>query len=328
MSKRVPVTFTMHLLSEQTKFPEAKGELTNLMNAIMTSIKAIQAKVRRAGFINLYGHTDNTNVQGEIVKPLDIISNDIMIEMLSASYATCALISEENEKVILIDKAKHGKYIVCFDPLDGSSNIDCLASIGTIFAIYKRKTPSSQDISLEKDIYQSGRELVVSGYALYGSACMVVVALNKKVNGFMLDPAIGEFILTDTDIKIKPKGKIYSLNEGYYSRWSDGLKKYIEKKKNQEKPYSSRYIGSMVADIHRTLIYGGIFVYPAMKNQENGKLRLFYECNPIAHIITAAGGKATNGKIDILDIKPTEIHMRTPFYVGSTEDVEEILTYL
>ncbi|XP_050669928.1 fructose-1,6-bisphosphatase 1 isoform X2 [Leptidea sinapis] len=276
-----------------------------------------------------HGISGDTNVQGEEVKKLDVLSNDLFINMLKSSFTTCLLVSEENPTVMHVDTERRGKYVVCFDPLDGSSNIDCLVSVGSIFSIYKK---SSDGEPSEKDALRPGRELVAAGYALYGSATMMVLSLGhgRGVNGFMYDPSIGEFILTDPNMRVPEKGKIYSINEGYASEWSPGLKKYIEEKKNPSKgkAYGARYVGSMVADVHRTIKYGGIFMYPATKSAPKGKLRLLYECNPMAFIVTEAGGAASNGSKPILDIEPASIHERAPCYLGSKQDVQELLSFL
>lgn len=318
------MTMTRFVLEEQRKVPGATGDLTQLLTSIQSSIKAVASAVRRAGLAHLYGLAGNTNVQGEEQKTLDVISNDLFINMLKSSYTTCLLVSEENDSVVEVETEKQGKYVVCFDPLDGSSNIDCLGSIGSIFAIFRR-TSSGQPSA--KDAMQTGRNVVCAGYALYGSATMVVLGLGAGVNGFMLDPAIGEFILTDPDMKIKPRGKIYSINEGYASSWDPAVKEYVESKKFPKtgKPYGARYIGSMVADVHRTLKYGGIFMYPASKDAPNGKLRLLYECIPMAYLIEKAGGMASTGKKPILDVQPESLHGRAPIFLGSTEDVQEVL---
>lgn len=259
------------------------------------------------------------------MKKLDILSNDLVINMLKSSYSTCVLVSEEDTNAIIVEPEKRGKYIVCFDPLDGSSNIDCLVSIGTIFGIYKKKTSSEPS---EAYALQPGRDLVAAGYALYGSATMLVLAIESGVNCFMLDPAIGEFILVDRDVKIKKKGNIYSINEGYAKDFDPAITEYIQRKKfppDNSAPYGARYVGSMVADVHRTLVYGGIFIYPANKRSPSGKLRLLYECNPMAFIMEKAGGVATTGKEAILDIIPTDIHQRAPVIMGSPDDVQELL---
>lgn len=278
-------------------------------------------------FPNRHGIAGEVNVQGEQVKKLDVLANELFINMLTSSFTTCLLVSEENEKVIEVETRNRGKYIVCFDPLDGSSNIDCLVSIGSIFAIYRKTTEG--DPTLE-DALQPGRNMVAGGYALYGTATMMVLSLNNGVNGFTYDPAIGEFILTDPNMRVPEQGNIYSINEGYTHQWDKSVKEYVDAKKNPPngKPYGARYVGSMVADVHRTIKYGGIFIYPATNSAKNGKLRLLYEGNPMAYIVTQAGGLASTGKVDILDLKPEAIHQRCPVYLGSKKDVEEALSYI
>jgi fructose-1,6-bisphosphatase I len=322
------MTLSRYVLTEQRKIPGATGDLTNLLQNIMTAIKAISSAVRKAGLAQLYGIAGSTNVQGEEVKKLDVLSNDLMINMIANSFTSCAMVSEENKDVIEIETSKQGKYIVTFDPLDGSSNIDCCISIGTIFGIFRKTTDGPASL---QDILQNGRQQVASGYALYGSATMVVITTGQGVNGFTLDPALGEFILTHPNIRLKPRGKLYSLNEGYAKYWDKATTEYVESKKypkDGKAPYGARYVGSMVADVHRTLMYGGIFMYPATSEAPNGKLRLLYECNPLAFIMEQAGGMASNGKIPILDIQPQSIHQRTPVYLGSKEDVEECLSFI
>jgi len=320
------MTLTRFVLAEQRKVPEATGDLTQLLVSIQTAVKAVSTAVRKAGIVKLFGIAGSTNVQGEEVKKLDVLSNEMFINMLSSSFTTCVLVSEENDKAIIVEVEKQGKYIVCFDPLDGSSNIDCLVSIGSIFSIYKR--PGSGPVS-ETDALQPGSQVVAAGYALYGSATMMVLALGpgSGVNGFMLDPAIGEFILTDPNIKLPSKGKIYSINEGYTALWDPAIKEYVDRKKDPKfgKPYGARYVGSMVADVHRTLKYGGIFMYPATKDSPKGKLRLLYEGIPMAYLTEQAGGMASDGHIRVLDVQPTSIHQRSPIFLGSRDDVSELL---
>ncbi|XP_059220728.1 fructose-1,6-bisphosphatase 1 isoform X1 [Stomoxys calcitrans] len=322
------MTLTRFVLQEQRKFKHATGDLSQLLNCIQTSIKAIASAVRKAGIAKLHGIAGDVNVQGEEVKKLDVLSNELFINMLKSSYTTCLMVSEENENVIEVETEKQGKYIVCFDPLDGSSNIDCLVSIGSIFAIYRKKSEGAPSV---QDALQPGREIVAAGYALYGSATAIVLSLGpgSGVNGFMYDPAIGEFILTEPNMRVPEKGKIYSINEGYAADWEAGVFNYIAAKKDPSKgkPYGARYVGSMVADVHRTIKYGGIFIYPATKSAPNGKLRLLYECNPMAYLMVEAGGLASNGKISILDILPQKIHERSPIFLGSKKDVEEALSY-
>ncbi|XP_016840418.1 fructose-1,6-bisphosphatase 1 [Nasonia vitripennis] len=319
------MTLTRFVLEEQRKVPSATGDLTQLLNSIQTAVKAVSSAVRKAGIANMYGIAGTTNVQGEEVKKLDILSNELFINMLTSSFTTCLLVSEENPSAIEVKTENHGKYIVCFDPLDGSSNIDCLVSVGSIFGIYK-KLDNSKPPSVS-DALQQGKNLVAAGYALYGSATMMVLSIGQGVNGFTYDPAIGEFILTEKNMKIPSRGKIYSINEGNERTWDKAIKEYVDLKKNPSsgKPYGARYVGSMVADVHRTIKYGGIFMYPATKDNPNGKLRLLYECIPMAYIIKEAGGLASNGEINILDIVPKDIHQRSPIYLGSTEDVEDVL---
>lgn len=322
------ITLQRFVLQEQKRYPEATGDLTNLLTSLLTAVKAISSAVRKAGLAQLYGLAGDTNVQGEEVKKLDVLSNELMINMLKSSYTVCAMVSEENTEMIEVEVGKQGKYIVTFDPLDGSSNIDCLVSIGTIFGIYKRS--SDGPITLA-EIMQPGKTMVAAGYALYGSATMVVLSIRGSVNGFTLDPSIGEFVLTHPSMKCPKKGKIYSINEGYTKKWSKGITEYIQSRKfpsEGKSAYAQRYVGSMVADVHRTLIYGGIFMYPATSDAPNGKLRLLYECNPMAFVIENAGGLATTGKMSILDIQPQSIHQRAPIFLGSEEDVKELLEYL
>ncbi|XP_017885649.1 fructose-1,6-bisphosphatase 1 [Ceratina calcarata] len=317
------VTLSRFVLAEQRKIPTATGDLTQLLNCIQTAVKAVSSAVRKAGISNLYGIAGQQNVQGEEVKKLDVFSNELFVNMLTSSYSTKYLISEENEEIIEIETEKQGKYIVCFDPLDGSSNIDCLVSVGSIFGIYKKNEPNELLI---------GRNLVAAGYALYGSATMIVLSIGSGVNGFTYDPAIGEFILTERNMRVPDRGEIYSINEGNEGSWDTSIKEYIKSKKypktGSAKPYSSRYVGSMVADVHRTIKYGGIFLYPATKSHPTGKLRLLYECVPMAYIVKEAGGLASNGEIDILDVRSEKIHQRSPIFIGSKEDVQELLQFI
>ncbi|TNM89375.1 fructose-1,6-bisphosphatase 1a [Takifugu rubripes] len=316
------VTMTRFVMEEGRR-AKGTGELTTLLNALGTAVKAISCAVRKAGIAHLYGIAGSTNVTGDQVKKLDILSNDLVINMIKSSFTSCLLVSEENERAIVIEPESRGKYVVCFDPLDGSSNIDCLVSIGTIFAIYRK---TSDDEPSEKDALQPGRNLVAAGYALYGSATMMVISTGQGVNCFMLDPSIGEFILVDRDVRIKKRGKIYSLNEGYARDFEPAVTEYLQKKKfpqDGSEPYGARYIGSMVADVHRTLMYGGIFLYPGNVKSPDGKLRLLYEGNPMAYIIEQAGGMASTGYETILDIQPKSIHQRAPVALGSPEDVLE-----
>lgn len=319
------MTLTRFVLAEQRKYPEAHGDLSQLLTSIQSAVKAISAAVRRAGIAQLFGAAGNVNVQGEQVKKLDVLSNELFINLLTSSYTCCLLVSEENETVIEVDTAHSGKYIVTFDPLDGSSNIDCLVSIGSIFAIFRK--PSEGPAS-HNDALQSGRNIVAAGYALYGSATMMVIALNDQVNGFMLDPSIGEFVLTDPHMTIPARGKIYSINEGYENKWEPAVYEYVKSKKVGPKAYGARYIGSMVADVHRTIKYGGIFLYPQTEDAPTGKLRVLYECFPMAYIVEKAGGHASDGHKPILDIVPTGLHVRSPIFLGSKHDVDDVVALI
>ncbi|XP_036597619.1 fructose-1,6-bisphosphatase 1-like [Trichosurus vulpecula] len=310
---------------ERSKQAKGTDQMTQLLISLCAAVKVISCAVRKAGIVQLYGITDPANVTDEEVKKLDVFSNELIINMLRSSSATCVLVSEENTHAIIIEPEKRGKYVVCFDPLDGASNVDCLGSIGSIFGIYRRTSTGepSQD-----DALQPGRNTVASGYALYGSATVMVIAMDCGVNCFMLDPDIGEFILVNKDIQIRNRGNIYSINEGYTRDFEPAILEYLEEKKypqDNTAPYIARYVGSMVADVHRTLVYGGIFLYPANEMSPQGKLRLLYECNPLAFIIERAGGMATTGKEPVLDIVPTEIHQKVPLILGSPEDVKEFL---
>ncbi|CAN9512856.1 unnamed protein product [Ophioblennius macclurei] len=318
------VTVTRFVMEEGRR-AGGTGELTTLLNSVCTAVKAISSAVSKAGIAHLYGIAGSTNVTGDQVKKLDILSNDLIINMVKSSFTSCVLISEENERAIIVEPERRGKYIVCFDPLDGSSNIDCLVSIGTIFSIYKKLTDGEP---CEKDALQPGRNLVAAGYALYGSATMVVISTGNGVNCFMLDPALGEFILVERDVRIKKRGKIYSVNEGFTKHFDPAITEYLQRKKfpqDGSEPYNARYVGSMVADVHRTLMYGGIFLYPSHIKSPTGKLRLLYEGNPMAFIMEQAGGMATTGYQNILDIQPVSIHQKSPVAMGSTEDVLEYI---
>ena len=285
----------------------------------------VNREVNKAGLVDILGDYGNTNVQGEEVKKLDVYANEQFISALSSGGETCAVASEENEEMVPINSeiSKNAKYVVAMDPLDGSSNIDVNVSIGTIFSIYRRTTLSGP--SNLSDFMQKGTEQVAAGYVIYGSSTMMVYTTGKGVNGFTLDPSIGEFCLSHPDMKIPKQGFIYSVNEGNYAHFPEGVKKFIkfcqEEDEKTKRPYSSRYIGSLVADFHRNLLKGGIYVYPATAKSPKGKLRLLYECNPLAFIVEQAGGKASDGFNRILDIQPTSLHQRTPLFIGSPDMV-------
>jgi len=322
------ITLTSHILSEQIRLgPAATGDLTLLLNSISFSSKFIASNVRKARLINLVGLAGDTNVQGEEQKKLDVLSNDIMINSLRASGKTAVLISEELEQAIIIEDQFKGKYCVVFDPLDGSSNIDAGVNVGTIFGIYEIRPGSRGTI---EDVLRPGSEMVAAGYTMYGSSANLILSTGNGVNGYTLDPSLGEFVLTHPDIKIPPRGKIYSFNEGnslYFHPPTINYLNSIKYPPSGKSPYSARYIGSMVADVHRTLLYGGIFGYPNDKKSKNGKLRLLYEAFPIAFLTEQAGGIATTGTQRVLDIVPTSIHGRSSIYLGSKDDVLDVIKF-
>ena len=318
-------TLARHIYEEERKYPEATGELSDLLHDLSLAAKVISLEVNKAGLVDILGFTGDQNVHGEQVKKLDIFANDMMIKAMDHGGHLCVMASEEEEDIIHIPPEFYlGKYVLLFDPLDGSSNIDANVSIGTIFSIYKRVSPEGGPGTMG-DCLQPGKNQLAAGYIIYGSSTIFVYTVGNGVHGFTLDPSFGEFILSHKDIKTSKKGTIYSINEGNYLYWHPGLKKYIkwlqEEDKNSQRPYSSRYIGSMVSDIHRNLLYGGIYMYPADSRNPNGKLRLMYECNPMAFIVEQAGGRASNGKQRMLEVQPTSLHQRTPVFIGSEEDV-------
>lgn len=321
-------TFYRQIIDEERKFPEATGQLSNLLSDIALSCKVISQEVNRAGLIDILGFTGDVNVQGEEVKKLDVYANDILTYTLNTGGQVCAFSSEEEESFVPIEEKYSNnfipnKYVVHCDPLDGSSNIDANISIGTIFSIYKRKSVSGPG-TLE-DCLQKGLNQIAAGYVVYGSSTVLVYTAGEGVHCFTLDPTVGEFLLSNENIQIPKKSKIYSVNEGNFSKWSKGVQDYINYVKQVDRdtgrPYSARYVGSLVADFHRNLLYGGIFLYPADSKNKNGKLRLMYEANPLSFIVEQAGGRSTNGKTRILEIEPTELHQRTPLFIGSEEDV-------
>ncbi len=326
------MTLPRHILQKEKQHPAATGELSALLHDLSLAAKVISLEVNKAGLVDILGFTGTNNVHGEQVKKLDIYAHEMLIRAMDHGGHLCVMASEEEEKIIHIPtRHKIGKYVMLFDPLDGSSNIDANVSIGTIFSIYRRISPDGTPGTLE-DCLQPGTEQVAAGYIIYGSSTMMVYTTGEGVYGFTLDPAFGEFLLSHSNIQIPKKANIYSINEGNYKYWRSGLKKYIKfiqgAYDREEKPYSARYIGSMVADIHRNLLYGGIFIYPSDKRNPNGKLRLMYECNPMAFIIEAAGGKAIDGSKRILEIQPKELHQRVPIYIGSADAVDTIAKYL
>ncbi|MCB0730589.1 MAG: class 1 fructose-bisphosphatase [Ignavibacteriae bacterium] len=327
------MTLTRHIYEGEKKHPGATGELSALLHELSLAAKVISLEVNKAGLADIIGFTGDNNVHGEQVKKLDMFSHDMLFKAMDHGGHLCAMASEEEENIIHIpDHHKKGKYVLLFDPLDGSSNIDANVSIGTIFSIYKRITPNDGSPGTLEDCLQPGIKQVAAGYIVYGSSTIFVYTAGDGVFGFTLDPAFGEFLLSHDNIKIPEKAWIYSINEGNYKYWKPGLKKYIKYIQDADnrgrRPYSSRYIGSMVADIHRNMLYGGIFIYPADIRSPNGKLRLMYECNPMAFIIEQAGGRAIDGSKRIMEIQPSDLHQRVPIYIGSKEAVDKVEQFL
>jgi fructose-1,6-bisphosphatase I len=327
------ITLTEFIIDRQHQIPSATGEFTRLLNDIGTAAKFVNREVNKAGLADILGMEGSTNIQGEQQKKLDVFANNHFINALRAGGQCAAIASEENDEIIILDNpiSNKAKYVVAIDPLDGSSNIESNVSIGTVFSIYRRITPAGEPASV-KDLLQPGTSLLASGYVIYGSSTMLVYTTGHGVNGFTLDPSVGLFILSHPGIRYPEKGTIYSVNESNFIWFPQGVKDYInychEDDKATLRPYITRYIGSMVADIHRNLLVGGVFLYPGTKKNPNGKLRLLYECKPMAFIAEQAGGKASNGSKRILEIEPTDVHERSPLFVGPTSMVEKIEEFL
>ena len=329
-------TLTQFIIEQQASIPYATGEFSRLLYHIGVAAKIVNKKVNKAGLVDILGEAGHVNVQGEAQKKLDLMANWQFIQSLRNSRECCGIASEEDQEVITWDDdqlTRDGNYVVCMDPLDGSSNIDVNVSIGTIFGIYRRISPRGERVTMD-DFMQPGHKQVAAGYVIYGSSTMLVYTAGNGVFGFTLDPSIGEFCLSNFLIKTPAEGRIYSVNEGNFEHFPQGVKDYIRYCQGVDKPtgrpYSTRYIGSLVADFHRNLLKGGIYMYPPTAAAPNGKLRLLYECNPIAFIAEQAGGRASNGAERILDIQPESIHQRMPFYVGSAhmvQRVEELLSH-
>ena len=320
-------------IQQMRNFPNATGELSGLLRDIGLAAKRVNVEVNKAGLVDILGDAGAVNVQGEEVKKLDVYANDQFMGVLRHGISCAGIGSEELDDVVIFDDeiSNNSKYVCLFDPLDGSANIDVNVSIGTIFSVFRRVSPVGQPATLD-DFLQAGIKQVAAGYVIYGSSTILVYATRRGVNGFTLDPSIGEFTLSHPDIKCPPVGKIYSVNHGNFFQYQEAVKDYItvcqKKDKSSGGPYTQRYIGSMVSDVHRNLIKGGIFMYPAIKDRPEGKLRLMYECNPCAFILEVAGGKATDGEQRILDKVPTHIHERTPFFTGSKLMMEELESFL
>ena len=320
-------------IQQMRDFPNATGELSGLLRDIGLAAKRVNVEVNKAGLVDILGDAGEINVQGEEVKKLDVYANDQFMGVLRHGISCAGIGSEELDDIVVFDDevSNNSKYVCLFDPLDGSANIDVNVSIGTIFSVFRRVSPKGTP-AVKEDFLQQGIKQIAAGYIIYGSSTILVYATRRGVNGFTLDPSIGEFTLSHPDIKCPPSGKIYSVNHGNYYQYDEKVQQYIEacqrKNKTNGGPYTQRYIGSMVSDVHRNLLKGGIFMYPVTKDKPGGKLRLLYECNPFAFIVEVAGGLATDGKQRILDIQPTAIHERTAFFVGSKLMMEEVESYM
>ena len=327
------LTLDEFTIQQMREFTGATGELSSLLRDMGLAAKRVNVEVNKAGLVDILGDAGTVNVQGEDVKKLDIYANNQFMGVLKHGISCAGIGSEELDEIVVFDDevSNKSKYVVMFDPLDGSGNIDVNISIGTIFGVYRRVSEVGKPCTAA-DFLQPGNRQVAAGYMVYGSSTMFVYATKRGVNGFTLDQSIGEFSLSHPDIKCPPTGKIYSVNHGNFFQYEKAVQHYInvcqKKDKTTGGPYTQRYIGSMVADVHRNLLKGGIFMYPGTIDKPKGKLRLMYECNPFAYIIEMAGGKATNGKQRILDIQPTELHQRTPLFIGSGDMMEELETYL
>ncbi len=320
------------IIENQAEFQYSSGELSRLINSIRLAAKVVNHEVNKAGLVDIVGAAGETNIQGEDQQKLDVMANDTFIRTLTNRNILCGIASEENDDFISIhgqNEDNNNKYVLLMDPLDGSSNIDVNVSVGTIFSIYRRVTPAGTPVTIE-DFLQKGREQVAAGYIIYGTSTMIVYTTGHGVNGFTLNPAIGTFYLSHPNMQFPETGNIYSVNEGNYVHFPEGVKRYIKycQEEKDDRPYTSRYIGSLVSDIHRNMIKGGIYMYPKSSKAANGKLRLLYECNPMAFIAEQAGGKASDGFTAILDLQPTELHERVPFFCGSKLMVEKAESFM
>ena len=320
------------IIEHQSSFKYTSGELSRLINSIRLAAKVVNYEVNKAGLVDILGAVGDTNVQGEDQQKLDVYANEKFIQTLINRNIVCGIASEEEDSFIAInsnDQNHQNKYVVLMDPLDGSSNIDVNVSVGTIFSIYRRLTPVGTPVQ-DQDFLQKGNEQVAAGYIIYGTSTMLVYTTGDGVNGFTLNPAIGTFYLSHPQMQFPKYGTIYSVNEGNYIHFPQGIKNYIKYCQMEEgdRPYTSRYIGSLVSDFHRNMIKGGIYLYPTSSKNPNGKLRLLYECNPMAFLAEQANGKASDGTTRILDIMPTELHQRVPFICGSSAMVEKVEEYM
>ncbi len=335
MNRPLGITVSRHIMDSQRLHPEATGDLTGLLNELIVAAKTISAEVNMAGLADILGMSGKTNIQGEYVQKLDEFANNTIKRRMARCGYLCAMTSEEEADIIPVAEGYEGKYTLAFDPLDGSSNIDVNVSIGTIFSIHSRLSPDGSP-GEESDLLQPGRRQVAAGYIVYGSSTMLVFATSDEVHGFTLDPSVGEFYLSHPDIRTPKKSKYFSINEGNYHYWQEPVCRYLEHVKKVDKatgrPYNARYIGSMVADCHRNLIAGGIFLYPRDSKSPTrayGKIRLLYEAAPLAFIVEQAGGRAvTDDGREILDIQPKELHQRVPVIIGSSHDVDTFLEFM
>ena len=320
------------IINKQSEFKYSSGELSRLINSIRLAGKIVNHEVNKAGLVDILGAAGEENIQGEDQQKLDVYANEVFINTLVNREIVCGIASEEEDDFITIkggNKKHDNKYIVLMDPLDGSSNIDVNVSVGTIFSIYRRITPDGTPVTIN-DFLQPGKQQVAAGYIVYGTSTMIVYSTGHGVNGFTLNPAIGTYYLSHPNMKFPEKGNIYSVNEGNYVHFPKGVKKYIKycQEEEGERPYTSRYIGSLVSDFHRNMIKGGIYFYPSTSKNPDGKLRLLYECNPMAFLAERAGGKASNGFNRILDIKPSELHQRVPFFCGNKDMVDKLEAFM
>jgi fructose-1,6-bisphosphatase I len=320
-------TLGEYIIENQKSFQYSSGELSRLINSIRLAAKVVNHEVNKAGLVDILGAYGETNVQGEDQQKLDVLANELFIDTLINREIVCGIASEEEDDFITVkghNENHDNKYVVLMDPMDGSSNIDVNVSVGTIFSVYRRITPAGEPVQLI-DFLQPGHQQVAAGYIIYGTSTMLVYTTGHGVNGFTLNPAIGTYYLSHPNMRFPETGKIYSVNEGNYIHFPLGVKKYIKycQEEEDDRPYTSRYIGSLVSDIHRNMIKGGIYMYPKSSKAQKGKLRLLYECNPMAFIAEQAGGKASDGYQRILDIEPTELHERVPFFCGSIRMVEK-----
>lgn len=315
------------IIEKQEEFQYSTGELSRIINSIRLAAKVVNYKVNKAGLVDIVGAAGEQNIQGEDQQKLDVYANEVFIQTLINREIVCGIGSEENDDFITVagsDNSHNNKYVVLMDPLDGSSNIDVNVSVGTIFSVFRRKTPVGTPVTLE-DFLQPGVNQVAAGYVIYGTSTMLVYTTGHGVNGFTLNPAIGTFYLSHPNMTYSESGNIYSINEGNYVHFPQGVKDYLKycQLEEEDRPYTSRYIGSLVSDFHRNMIKGGIYIYPTSSKAPNGKLRLLYECNPMAFLAEQSGGKASDGYNRIMEIQPTELHQRVPFFCGSRKMVEK-----